>query len=1026
MSTSAEFDELIALLVQNGTQFEIPEHLLAVMNRVDVAAPLALQDAVLEITFDPESAKFITVINQDLFVVTEDGDMILYEEYIAKLETGELMFIMTPQGEEMDAVSLFELETFSSDIANELSQIATAAGEEAELSSDVVSVQFQMFENEEISNDLEDSGTLGNSDFGIENLFRFDRFNSDPNDRESDGNGSSGGGAPEAGVEATIVQGVSQVLNAGGAQDFPEGTGLQGAVYNTGSSLSRLNQIDTLIDGGAPDGTFTGTEISYRGGSTIEQFLGDDGAAGSGALSASATTFAVQLKGFVYLDAGTHTFDVATDDGFRLKVGDDTVTQFDGNRGTRTSSGDIEITEPGLYPIDIVYWENGGGQTLDVALNGQTLGGEIVYPELPEGAVLQPNGHYTMPDPSAEVLLDVSAELTDAASDASVLSVRLEGIPADVEVSAGIRQPDGSIELSPSDLGTLTLSMDEGGPDFDVTIVATRSVNGAEVEEVTSVATIDVPEIDDTASAPTLDVSLGAPTLLEFDESNADVAGSGLNGEIYDSAGRLSKLNQIDAMIDGNAADASFTATEVNYSGGSTIGAFLGGDGASLTAESGTTAHTFAVKLTGYIKLDAGSHTFDVRSDDGFRLKINGDVVTQFDGNRGARSSVNSFEADRDGLYEVELVYWENGGGQVLDVELDGVVLGGDILFGELPAGYLTGNDGIAEAAASILQYPLDITALTSDLDGSETVSVTVSGLPDGAGLSAGDLNDDGSVTLTSDQLDGLVLTVPGDAADFDLEVIATSTESLGGDTATAAQTISIDVPEAAAVASDDSDVLDFSDGSAIAGIGGVLDAGDGDDVIKLDENLDNASGISIIDGGQGNDTVQGTSGNDTYDFSSGLQLRNVEAVRGGEGDDVFTGGISDDNFFGDAGNDIFSGGGGADRLSGGDGLDQLTGGAGADVFVIEGDGLDTITDFSAAQGDALDVSSLIDVDGVDDIDAYLRIEETDDGNTTVKVNASGSGEESDFTDVAVLEGVTGLSVNDLVGSPENTGGEAV
>jgi VCBS repeat-containing protein len=73
----------------------------------------------------------------------------------------------------------------------------------------------------------------------------------------------------------------------------------------------------------------------------------------------------------------------------------------------------------------------------------------------------------------------------------------------------------------------------------------------------------------------------------------------------------------------------------------------------------------------------------------------------------------------------------------------------------------------------------LNIASALADTDGSESLSIRVSGLPAGATLSAGQLNSDGSYTLSPAQLAGLTLTAPSGAnGDFNLIVAATSTES--------------------------------------------------------------------------------------------------------------------------------------------------------------------------------------------------------------------------------------------------------
>ena len=88
----------------------------------------------------------------------------------------------------------------------------------------------------------------------------------------------------------------------------------------------------------------------------------------------------------------------------------------------------------------------------------------------------------------------------------------------------------------------------------------------------------------------------------------------------------------------------------------------------------------------------------------------------------------------------------------------------------------------------------LDITASLADPGGTETLSVTVSGVPAGAALSAGTDNGDGSWTLAPGDLTGLTITPPADSdTDFSLTVVATATGS-GGSTSTAPQPLAVAV----------------------------------------------------------------------------------------------------------------------------------------------------------------------------------------------------------------------------------------
>lgn len=79
----------------------------------------------------------------------------------------------------------------------------------------------------------------------------------------------------------------------------------------------------------------------------------------------------------------------------------------------------------------------------------------------------------------------------------------------------------------------------------------------------------------------------------------------------------------------------------------------------------------------------------------------------------------------------------------------------------------------------------LNVTAALGDTDGSETLTVTIDGLPDGATLSAGTDNGDGTWTLEADDLDGLTMNVPNGSGAFDLQISGTATEGAGGTSTT-------------------------------------------------------------------------------------------------------------------------------------------------------------------------------------------------------------------------------------------------
>ena len=128
-------------------------------------------------------------------------------------------------------------------------------------------------------------------------------------------------------------------------------------------------------------------------------------------------------------------------------------------------------------------------------------------------------------------------------------------------------------------------------------------------------------------------------------------------------------------------------------------------------------------------------------------------------------------------------------------------ISGSDFTTGSTP--YLDAV-GSVEGSGTDTVYPLTITTALVDIDGSESLTIVVSGLPTGVALSAGTDNGNGSYTVTSSDLSGLTMTVPDTvSADFDLTVTATATESSNSDTAVASETVTVDITNIVATTDD-------------------------------------------------------------------------------------------------------------------------------------------------------------------------------------------------------------------------------
>ncbi|WP_259372616.1 beta strand repeat-containing protein [Piscinibacter defluvii] len=251
----------------------------------------------------------------------------------------------------------------------------------------------------------------------------------------------------------------------------------------------------------------------------------------------------------------------------------------------------------------------------------------------------------------------------------------------------------------------------------------------------------------------------------------------------------------------------------------------------------------------------------------------------------------------------------------------------------------------VTQGSGSTPTLALPVLATLLDVDGSETLSVTIAGLPSGATLNHGSANASGTWTVSAADLADLSLTLPAGytSTGTTLTVSAIATEGSNGSSASTSTTVTL--------------LADYT--TATPG------SSTGNDTITGSNTR-----ADYIDAQAGNDSIDGRAGSDL--------------IRGGTGNDTIQGGAGNDLLFGDAGNDSIVGGSGSDRISGGAGNDTLTGSATpgtadltSDVFAwtLADAGTrgtpttDTITDFSAAAvsagGDVLDLRDLLSGDAL-------------------------------------------------------------
>ncbi|WP_425409694.1 cadherin domain-containing protein [Hyphococcus sp.] len=404
-------------------------------------------------------------------------------------------------------------------------------------------------------------------------------------------------------------------VNEGPSLGLASGSGLQASYYNIGHSLSNLDQVD--FDA-APDAQGVVESLDYMQGQ--EAFW--DGAPGD--------YFAAKYEGqLVVENSGTYTFNMASDDGSMLFIDGEPVLDNDGLHGTRTRSVSVDLDE-GAHDIEVRYFENGGSQTLQLAWSGPDTGGDM---HVIGGEAFQ---HGDTPD-----------SLSVPEDHAGAVVAALTVTDPDAGDTHSFSVSDDRFEVAEDD-GAYVLKLKEGvsldheaESAVDVAVTVTDAAGSDDTVHF-SIA------VEDTNNAPEIDV----------------VGGEGLQASYYNIGHSLSNLDQVDFDA---APDAQGVVESLDYMQGQE--AFW--DGAP--------GDYFAAKYEGQLVVEnSGTYTFNMASDDGSMLFIDGEPVLDNDGLHGTRTRSVSVDLD-EGAHDIEVRYFENGGSQTLQLAWSGPDTGGDM-----------------------------------------------------------------------------------------------------------------------------------------------------------------------------------------------------------------------------------------------------------------------------------------------------------------------------------------------------------
>jgi hypothetical protein len=387
--------------------------------------------------------------------------------------------------------------------------------------------------------------------------------------------------------------------------------------------------------------------------------------------------FAFIWQGYITLPAaGTYTFETISDDGSKLyfnspyNVNATALVNNDGSHAAQSATGTVSVAAAGAYPITITYYQNSGGESMQVYWSGPGIPRQLI-PNTAFSAASQTavglnykfyQGFYgVLPDFNALTPLKTG---TSSNVDINVRPLGIDdgfafmwqgyiNIPAPGNYTFETISDDGSKLYfnTPYDVNTPALVNNDGSH-------GAQSVSG----------TVNIP-------------AAGLyPVAITFFENSG-----GQSMQVYWSGPGLSR-QQI--------PDAAFTPALAPQPAGGLNYAYYEGDFNTLPdynmltpVKTGTSANTnisvrtpgvndhFAFKWDGFINIPtAGVYTFETISDDGSKVyfnmpySVNGNSLVNNDGVHAPASATGTVTIPSAGRYPISITFFEKDGGETMQL----------------------------------------------------------------------------------------------------------------------------------------------------------------------------------------------------------------------------------------------------------------------------------------------------------------------------------------------------------------------
>ncbi|WP_397450825.1 retention module-containing protein [Pseudomonas sp. NA-150] len=713
---------------------------------------------------------------------------------------------------------------------------------------------------------------------------------------------------------------------------------------------------------------------------------------------------ASKTSGLIFMEAGhTYTFVGTADDSLLITVGGQQVAVATWGAGGQVN-GSFTPTTSGYYTLDIFHYnQNGpGNYNVNLLIDGQYPSTIPVYTSTADltaagvhlGDLTGSNGEgyyqgYPLnegPENGSVSLSHITTGLTDI-DGSETLSVSIGKIPPGSVLTDASGHTFTATATSTNanvtgwDLNTLTIKPPayySGSFDLSVTSTATEHANG---NQASSAGTIHVTV--DPATYHTTVGGTGNDTLTTTDGNNIIVADAGLHvvqGQNYNIAFLVDTSGSMGTTAI-NAAKASLTAVFTSLLN-SLQGANHGTVNIFLADFATQVNHTMTIDLSSAGALDKLKAALNLMSSSG---------TTNYEDAFKAASNFFDSSTATHNTNATNLTYFITDGqpnvhetgesfnptvinyNTLADKALDSLITVDNYHMGDVFKMSLGGVDRVViDAAGHVTQW-------TENSKGAWS-GTTLAGTLHFQG--------DGTYELATNTQNGDVLT--DTKAAFAALNSQSHVSAIGLNNGIVISDLSpYDTDHKPLTNINPADLANAILGHSAAGADNVT-AGVGNDIIFGDVVIVPGSGA------QGYDALQAFVGTQNHVDPSLVTTKDVhqyitehaaafdisgpndgnDTLLGGAGNDILFGQGGNDNLDGGAGNDTLFGGAGNDILRGGMGDNTLIGGLGADTFVWKsGDtGHDVIKDFSAAQGDRIDLTDLLHNETAGTIDNFLKL----------------------------------------------------